>query len=669
MKNILTAAALLSIAALAAAPRTCNLASPDGRLSVVVTCDKTLTWQVSVAGETALETSPLSMTLGDGTVWGANPQLSKASTGKIDRSVPSPFYKRAQVTDRCNTLTLTFKGGYGVELRAWDDAVAYRFVSTLKGNITVAAEQAEFNFAGDLEATVPYVYRKGNSIESQFFNSFENHYTRGPLSKLDRERLIFLPAIVTLASGCRVCITEADLESYPGMYLLNSDGGNALRGVFAPCPKKTVVGGYNRLQGVVEERENYIAKVSGNRAFPWRAMIIAENDKQLADNDAVYRMASPSRLADVSWIRPGKVAWDWWNDWGIYGVDFKAGVNTATYKYYIDFAAERGVEYVILDEGWSVRGATDLMRVVPEIDLPEIVRYGREKGVGIILWAGCAAFDKDMENVCRHFADMGVKGFKVDFMDRDDQQMVDFIYKAASTAARYRLLLDFHGMYKPTGLQRTWPNVINFEGVAGCEQNKWTPVDRADQVVYDVLIPFIRMVAGPMDYTQGAMLNATRSSFRPSRSEPMSPGTRCRQLAMYVIFESPLNMMCDSPVKYRSEEECTRLITSFPTVWDETVALDGRMGEYVALARRKGDVWYVGAMTDWKARTMTLELPLPEGRYEVELFRDGANAAKYAQDYKREVFTLAPDRQLRVEMAPGGGFAAVVREVKQTEKQ
>ena len=289
-----------------------------------------------------------------------------------------------------------------------------------------------------------------------------------------------------------------------------------------------------------------------------------------------------------------------------------------------------------------------------------LVKYASERNVGLILWAGYWAFDRDMEKVCEHYSKMGIKGFKVDFMDRDDQYMVDFHRRAAETAAKYHMMLDFHGTYKPTGLHRTYPNVVNYEGVHGLEQMKWSAAS-VDQVTYDVTVPYIRMMAGQMDYTQGAMRNATRSNYAPVYNEPMSQGTRCRQLAQYVIFDSPLNMLCDSPSSYMREQECLKFIAEIPTVWDETKGLCGEVGRYIAIARRSGDEWYVGAMTDWSSRELVLDLAfLPEGSYEVEVYRDGTNAHRIARDYKKEIFELPSDHILTVNMAPGGGFAAKI---------
>ena len=461
--------------------------------------------------------------------------------------------------------------------------------------------------------------------------------------------------------GKKIVVTESDLFDYPGMYLYNKDSGKKLTADFAPYPKEVRQGGHNNLQLEVQNRHPYIARCIGNDKFPWRIVAVSEDDIQMADNDMVYRLARPADPAsNWSWVKPGKVAWDWWNDWNIKGVDFKSGINNDTYKYYIDFASENGIEYVILDEGWSVNGEADLFQVVPEINLTELVRYAANRNVGLILWAGYWAFDRDMEKVCKHYSSMGIKGFKVDFMDRDDQHMVQFHQRAAMTAAKYKMLVDFHGTYKPSGLNRTYPNVINYEGVHGLEQMKWSP-ENVDQVTYDVTVPYIRMMAGPMDYTQGAMRNASRGNYRPVNSEAMSQGTRCRQLAEYVVFESPLNMLCDSPSNYMKEKECLEFIAEIPTVWDETKGLCGEVGKYIAMARRNGSDWYVGAMTDWSDRGLTLDLSfLPEGNYTVVLYRDGVNADRVACDYRKETINLPADRQLKIKMAPGGGFAAKI---------
>ena len=666
MKKLLILTAALVCACAVRAQKSYTLCSPDGHLRTTVAAGDELTYDIAVDGRTVLEPSPLALRLDDGRTWGPHARVRKAERTSADAAIPSPLYRSAEVRDRYNGLILRMKDDWSVESRVYDDGVAYRFASSAKAPFRIASEQVEYRFPADFEATVPYVARgREGDFEDQFFNSFENTYATAPLSALNSGRLMFLPLAVDAGDGVKVCITETDLNGYPGLYLTNAGAAeNGLRGIFASCPEKLEQGGHNNLQMLVRKRKEHIAEVDAPRTFPWRVAIVG-SDADLAASDLSWLLAAPSKIADTSWIRPGKVAWDWWNDWNLAGVDFRAGVNTETYKYYIDFAAAKGIEYVILDEGWAVNGKADLMQVVPEIDLKEIVAYGALKNVGIILWAGYWAFDRDMERVCEHYAEMGVKGFKVDFMDRDDQRMTAFNHRAAETAARYGLVLDLHGTHKPAGLNRTWPNVLNFEGVHGLEQMKWSP-ESVDQMKYDATIPFVRQAAGPMDYTQGAMRNASRGNYRPVNTEPMSQGTRCHQLALYVVLDSPLNMLCDSPTNYLCEPECTEFIAAIPTVWDETRILGGRMGEYIVTARRSGDTWYVGGITDWTARDVEVDLaPLGiEGAVEATLFRDGANADRKGSDYKRETIRTNLSEPLKVHLAPGGGFAVKVGPAK-----
>ncbi len=634
-----------------------TLKSPDGQLEITVNVDKKISYSVSHQGDVLIYPSTISMQLEDGRTFGISSKVKTVKRNKIDQIIPSPVYKKSEIHDFCNELVISFKENFDLVFRAYNEGAAYRFVASQKKNFIVKSEEASFNFGTDKNAYISYIKQNLNSLESQLFNSFENTYTYTSLSNWDKKRLSFLPLLVESGNGKKVVISEADLINYPGMFLYNPGGSSNLEGYFASYPKDIEQGGHNMLQGIVKQRENYIAKCEAKTQFPWRVIVVSSKDKELLDNDLVYKLASPCRIEDVSWIKPGKVAWEWWNHWNLYGVDFKTGVNNQTYKYYIDFASENNIEYIILDEGWSVSRQADLFQVVPKINLEELIRYGNEKNVGLILWAGYYAFNKDIEKICKHYSEMGIKGFKVDFMDRDDQPMVEFHYKAAEIASKYKLLLDFHGTYKPTGLQRTYPNAINFEGVYGLENMKWDK--EVDQVIYEVTLPFIRMLAGPLDYTQGAMKNATKSNYRAVNTEAMSQGTRCRQLAQYVVFEAPLNMLCDSPSNYEREPECTKFIASIPTVWDETVVLDGKIGEYIAIARRKGKEWYIGAMTNWEQRFLDIDLSfLGEGEYNIEIFRDGVNADKVAKDYKQEVISVLKDRKLSIYMASGGGWIA-----------
>ena len=653
---------LTGVTALAGNKKDLSLTSPDGSIRAEIKAGGKITYTVSHDGKRILDESEIALKLGDGTVLGSDRKVKDVKKGEVrEKGLPAVAYKKAAVDDCYNWLTLGFKT-YSVEFRAYDNGFAWRFVTKgKKGETIVKDEVAQFNFAQDWTSWVPFVRTDNiDSFDVQFGNSFENIYQHINLTQWDARRLAFLPVAVDAADGVKVCITESDLYDYPGMFL-NGKGKN-LRGVFATYPKEVDrFAGYNCLQDVIRSREDYIARTDAARSFPWRIVAIVPEARQLADLDLVWQLTRPADpKEDFSWVKPGKVAWDWWNAWNLYGVDFEAGINNETYKYYIDFASSKGIEYVILDEGWAVNKKADLFQVIPEIDLEELTRYAASKNVGLILWAGYKAVDRDIEGVFKHYAKMGIKGFKVDFMDRDDQVVMDFYERVAATAAKYHLVIDFHGAFKPQGLSRKYPNVLNYEGVHGLEHLKWSD-PTVDQVTYDVTIPFIRMVAGSMDYTQGAMRNATKGNYRPVNSEAMSQGTRCRQLAEYAVFDAPLTMLCDSPSNYLAEPECTDFIASFPTTWDETVPLCGEIGEYVAIARRKGDTWYVGAMTDWNARDLTLDLSfIGPGARTMTAFQDGVNAHRAARDYRRTVVALPADGQVKIHMAPGGGWAAKI---------
>ena len=640
-----------------------ELKSPNGIISMTISVGDEVKYSVKHGNTVIIKGSGISMELGDGTILGGSVgSIKSVKTQSVDEVIKADFYKKGEVKNNYNELIIRFKGNYAITFRAFDDGVAYRFSTSCKKPIIVKKENVNYCFDNDYVAYIPYVNaRKGDGdfLTQQFFTSFESQYTIDSISKMDVERIAFTPLLICLNDGKKAVIVESDLEDYPGTFFRKGEG-NSLVSVQSTYPKTEVQGGHNMLQMVVTERESYVAKVEGTRDFPWRAMVISENDAELMNSDMVYKLASPSRVKDVSWIKPGKVAWDWWNNWNIWGVDFKAGINNETYKYYIDFAAEKGIEYVILDEGWAVNKQADLFQVVPEIDLPMLVKYAESKGVGIVLWAGYAAMDKDMERVCKHYSEMGVKGFKVDFMDRDDQIVVNFYERMAATAAKYHLFIDFHGAYKPTGMSRTYPNILNYEGVFGLEQCKWVD-SKTDMVGYEVTIPFIRMLAGPMDFTQGAMRNAAKYCYSPSWNEPMSQGTRCRQLAEYVIFDAPFAMLCDAPTAYMQESECTEFIAKVPTVWDETRILDGKVGEYIVTAKRKGNTWYIGAINNWNRRTIEINLKdLDVTSGTVTIFVDGPNAHRKGVDYQKKTIAVPDDGKLTLEMAPGGGAAIVV---------
>ena len=670
MKHITMFMALMLTAALSvSAAKVQSLFSPDMRLEVRVTADgENLRWEVIKNGVQVLVPSPIQVVVdGKPLLSGGGKVLRRL---KVNQSIPTPVYRRKKVADNYGSMLMRFPQGTTVEFRAFDDGAAYQIYIGSPTATRVDSELAEFRFAGDYKAFVPYV----NDLRGgeRYSYSFESYYDEQPLSQMYADSLAITPLAVCLPGGMKAVVMDAGVEDYPGMMLKKGDG-NTLTAEFAPYVLEQSVLGRG-LNLVSTKRADYIARINGRRALPWRAVVVAEHDADLLDCDMAMRLAPECRLTDTSWIRPGKVAWDWWNNTNVWGVDFESGMNTPTYKYYIDFAQKNHLEYIIIDEGWSGRESlTDDLN--PAIDIPALVAYGKERGVGIILWSSWRNMigndvpdgSETMERYMKHYAQMGIKGFKVDFFDRDDQQAVASAYRMAACAARHHLLLDYHGL-KPMGVQRAYPNVVNFEGVKGLENSKWEPRDSQgplnDQPRYDVTIPYLRMLCGPLDYTPGAMDNATRENFFGNNGHPMSQGTRAHQVAMYAVFDGAIQMLADSPTKYMREQETTDFIRQIPTTFDETRALCGELGEYVAIARRKGDTWYVGAMTNWTPRTLTLDLSfLGSGSRQADVFADGLNACrgKEAMDYQLRRQTVSPADGITIQLAPGGGWAAIIR--------
>jgi len=651
-----------------------EVSSPNGKVKVVVNTDEAVKWSVSYSGQTVLQPSVIDIQLRQGKKTLGLGKVGKVAKQQVESSFKTPFYKKAEISDAYGQLLMYTNQKFTIEVRAYDDGAAYRLISTNTKPSVVVDETAEFSFADDYQAFVPYV--NDNRGGERYCYSFESYYDEAPLSKMFQDSLAITPLAVCLPDGMKAIVMDAGVENYPGMFVkrVKSVGvkGERLVAEFAPYPLAQEIGGYDRLNLVPTKRADYIAKLDGRQSLPWRAVVITERDADILNCDMAQRLAPECRIADTSWIRPGKVAWDWWNNCNITGVDFASGMNTNTYLYYIDFAAKNKIEYVIIDEGWS--GKESLMDDLnPEIDLPRVIAHGKEKGVGIILWSswrnliGSNPLNdiKVTDEVMKHYADMGIKGFKVDFFDRDDQQVIASAYKIAESAARYHLYLDYHGL-KPFGIQRAYPNIFNFEGVKGLENSKWEPRvgdgPLHNQPRYDVTAPYLRMLAGPMDYTPGAMMNAMKDSFFGNNDHPMSQGTRVHQMAMYTTFEAPLQMMADSPTKYMQNQECTDFIAQIPTTFDETVALDGQLGEYIVIARRKGATWYVAAMTDWTARDLTINLDfLGDGQFTADIFADGVNAMKEATDYKHTKQAATCQDQLKIHLSSGGGWTGIFR--------
>ena len=648
---ILSLLLLIGNASLAAKEKKYVLSSPDGTLKMEISAGNELAYQVMHGNDTILSHSNIGLVLENGTIVGKTPRITGERRRKIKDNIESPFYRFKEFVATGNELDLKLKGGFGIIFRAYNEGVAYRFYTTQSSDIIIKEEQAEFNFKEDYTAYLPYT----TNDKKPMAMAYQNVYDITPLSKA-QPKLAFLPVTVDCGS-VKLTLLESDLEAYPGMFVQSQQGKYGLKGVFAPYPAKTDFYPW-RKQEYVTETTDFISRSRGSRSYPWRVLAITEKDTDMPVNNLVYALASPNRIGDTSWIKTGKVAWDWWNDWNLKGVPFKAGINMDTYKYYIDFASRNGLEFIVLDEGWYDPKSGDMLTVIPELDLPELIAYGKSKGVEIVLWTVFNVLDSQLEAACKKYADMGIKGFKVDFLDRDDQTAVEMVYRIAEMTARYKLTLDLHGIYKPTGINRTYPHIINFESVFGMEEVKWTDI-KNNMPLYDVTFPYIRMMVGPVDYTPGAMRNATKADWRAMYYTPASMGTRCHQLAAYIVHDSPFTMLCDAPTNYLNEQECVDFIASLPVEVDSTFIASGELGKYIVTVRKKDVNWYIGGMTNWDERDVQLDFSfLPEGMsYTAVLFKDGVNANKQAEDYRKETIRIDKDSRLTLHLASGGGFA------------
>ena len=576
---------------------------------------------------------------------------SVKSKKNVKEDIKAPFHHTPEFSVEYNEMAADLGDGLRLTIRAFNDGVAYRFSTDKKGETVILNETANYTLADNPQLYLPF----STNDKKPEAMAFQNFYTKTALESAP-DKLAFLPVAADNKSGIKTVILESDLESYPGMFLKADSVKGSLNGVFAKYPKAFEQNAW-RQQKYVTATEDFIAKSEGKRDYPWRIFSITADDTEMPTSNLVYALAKPSKISDTSWIKPGKVAWDWWNDWGLRGVDFKAGINTETYKHYIDFASENGIEYIVLDEGWYDPKSGDMLTVVDDIDLPEIIRYGKEKNVDIVLWTVFNVLDSQLAEACKKYSEMGVKGFKVDFLDRDDQEGVEMVKRIAQACADNKLALDLHGIYKPHGLNREYPNIINYEAVFGMEEMKWSDPS-VDMPLHDVTFPYIRMMAGPVDFTPGAMRNASKVDWKAIYYNPMSQGTRAHQTASYIVVDSPFTMLADSPSLYRKNQDWVDFVTPIPTVFDATDVIDGTLGEYIVTMREKDGKYYVGGLTNWDARDYDLSFSfLPEGKYTATILTDGVNAAKEADDYKISTSTVDKDSKMKVRMAPGGGFA------------
>ena len=624
--------------------------SPGKNISVSVYYKDKITYTINYGEETILQPSLIDLVLENGQRLSDNLKLQKKSIVSHNERIISPVpEKRKVIIDNYNELTLQFRQPFTILFRVYNDGVAYRIITRFKDSITIKNEVARFNFSANKKVVLPIVEPRKD--EDRFHTSFEELYQLKSIDSLSDSIIACSPALVGTGNEIKIGITESGLDDYPGMFL-GGTKNNALQGVFAPYPLEEKMTDGEFPQAIVTKRADYIAKVKGSRNLPWRVLLIAKEDKDLPSNDIVYRLASTSKLPDASWVHPGKGTDEWIIGINLFNVPFKSGVNTASYKYYIDFARQFGFQRIMMDAGWS--NYKNLFDINPAINMDTLTAYAKSKNIKISMWTLCSTLDRQLDSALDQFNKWGVDFIMTDFMDRDDQKMVDFYTRIAKACAEHKIMIMFHGAYAPKGFNRTWPNAVTREGVLGSEYNIWSDKPSPE---HDLTLPFTRMLAGPMDYEPGLLDNATKDQFRPIDKKVMSQGTRCHQLAMFVVYDNPMQIFSGNPSQGVLESDFMNLLGSIPSTWDETKVLEAKVSDYIITARKKDNDWYIGGMTDWTSREFTLPLDfLDNGNYDAELCMDGVNADTYASDYVIKKFVLKKGQQLKIKMAQGGGF-------------
>jgi alpha-glucosidase len=642
---------LLAMIGVNVSAQTYHLASPDKHLKVNISVDDSIVYDVIYNDSPIISKSSISLNLDKG-VLGKQAKVIGTATGKIKKTLHPLYGKSATLSDNYEQLTIKFKGDYSVIFRAYDEGMAYRFVTSLKDSVKVTSEQASFNLPG----TPAVTWAQATNYTAWELPYVDHHST----AEIKNDTRAITPALFAYPQkNVKVVIAEADVFDYPGMYIQKHAGG--FRGEWAKYPAKTEMGSWGNFVSVVKAREDYIAKTSGTRDYPWRVVIVTDDDKSLLNNQLIYKLARPSVLTDAKWIKPGKATWEWWHDAMLPGADIPSGMpnrNTVLYKYYVDFAARHKLEYLMVDAGWS--NNYDVKKVLPRVDIKEVISYAKSKNVGVFLWAVAVPLLNDLNKNLDFIKSLGAVGIKVDFFDRDDQQVSQWMEKIAKAAAERHLMIDFHGCGKPTGMQRTYPNIVNYEAVRGEECDKW---DYTANPQHHLTFTFTRMLVGPLDYTPGSMRNATMATFKPiGAGLPSSLGTRCHELAMYVVFDQYFAMLSDSPTEYEKYPDVMRYLSAVPTTFDETRVLDGKAGAYAMMAKRKGKDWFVGAMTNWDERKLTLDFSfLPKGaKYKAEIYADGADANTVATSYTCKTINVTYKTKLELNLAKGGGAALYV---------
>ena len=625
------------------------VSSPDGLIRMTFsTPGGSLVYEVGYRGKPVLDRSALGLEIQNQPVLGTDVEIVSSKSGKIDETYALPTGKSKEVRNQCNTVALELsetkepKRRFTVEARVYNDGAAFRYVVPESGELRLTNERTQFVFAKDA-TTYPLVLRN-------FRTSWEDNYRTVALSGIHPESLVALPLLTELPGVAFLAITEANIDNYSGMYLMH-DESNA-RQLSA------------RLAPHIDDAGVSVV-VKTPAPSPWRVLMIADGPGRLIESQIVNNLNPPPAFADTSWIKPGKASWDWWSGPYDENVAFKPGKNTATAKHYIDFSAQAGFEYFMLDGGWAARAngnvlnsGSDITKATADIDMPELLAYAKSKNVKIWLWSHWTDIDRQIDDAFPLYEKWGVAGVKIDFMDRDDQWMVDFYHRVARKAAEHHLMVDFHGAYKPDGLGRTYPNVLTREGVLGLEYNKWSARVTPD---HNVMLAFTRLLAGPMDYTPGGFHNATPAEFVARNQQPMVMGTRAHQTALFVVYESPCEMVSDYPEAYQGQKELA-FLSKVPASWDETRVLNAKVGDYITIGRRHGREWYIGSITG--SHAVELDIPLeflPQGDFVAEIYSDAKDAGESPTHTVLETKTVNRTMRLKAAMVSGGGQAIRIR--------
>lgn len=625
-----------------------RLESPNGKLRTDIELSDKIYYTTLYGNDTLLYRNSLQMELGNETL-GNSPQLAKQWTTTEQKAItPVIPLKYSKAIIQQNQLLLKFKNGYSVEFRAFNEGLAYRFITHKKGKIDILNEEVTINL------------HKNDSLHLQqtwngFHTPYEEPYTHLSGKEFTEDSPIStLPVLVASNKNYKILISETNVFDYPEM-LVRGKGEGKIAGVFPPCPLKQVYKGDDRIE--ITEKANYIAQTKGTREFPWRYFVITTRDEALIENKMMLALAEPSQITDTSWIQSGQTVWDWWNYAMPYDVDFVAGRNQNTYNYFIDFAADNHIPYTLIDDGWT-NSRSEPFKPNPQVNIHEVLKHAKNRNVKVILWMHWSAIENNIDSIFDIYARWGVAGLKIDFMERNDQWMVNFYERVAQKAAANKMIILFHGAFKPSGLEYKYPNVLSYEAVRGLE---WKGEATADNGIY---LPFMRNAVGPMDYTPGAMVSMQPEYYANSDYNPAAIGTRALQLAHFIVFESGIQMLADNPTRYKKEKESFDFIKQIPTTWDETRVLTAKLGEYVVVAKRKGDKWYIGAMTNSRFSRRNIEIDLdflPQGSaFRMVSFEDGPNANYVAMDYCKKETTVKRNQKLAIAMARNGGWAGII---------